>query len=227
MKYPEDFINKVICGDCLEVMKDIPDKSIDLVITDPPYGINYQSNMRVMSDKFDKLAGDNDLSRLIAYDEIYRVLKNDCVAIIFCSFKNYAEDYKKLEEKFSIKNTIIWDKGGGGIGDLVHSLLTDYEMAIIAHKGMCAIRGKRDGSVWQEGKVFNGDMEHPTEKPVNLIERMIYKFSDDGNLILDCFAGGGSTLLACRNSKRRFIGIEISPKYCKIAEDRLRQGLLI
>jgi len=226
MKYPEDFLNKIINGDCLEVMKQMPDKCVDLVLTDPPYGIDFQSNMRPKWDQFDKLANDNNSSRLEAYGEFYRVLKDNCVAVIFCSFKNYAEDYNKLTELFSIKNVIVWDKGGGGIGDLVHSLLTDYELAIVAHKGQCPIRGKRDGSVWREGKVFNQEQIHPTEKPVGIMERIIAKFSDIDAVVLDSFVGGGSTLIAARNLKRNYIGMEISPDYCKIAEARLKQGVL-
>ena len=104
-------VNKIYNNDCLELMKQLPDKCIDLVLTDPPYGINYQSNMRVVSEKFNKIENDNNDMRFYAYDEIYRVLKDDCVAILFCSFKNYADDYKYLEKLFSIKNAIIWNKG--------------------------------------------------------------------------------------------------------------------
>ena len=129
-------------------------------------------------------------------------------------------------ELFDVKNVIIWDKGGGGIGDLVHSLLTDYELAIIAHKGQCPIRGKRDGSVWAEGKVFNQTQLHPTEKPVALMERILNKFSDSDALVIDPFLGSGTTAVACKKLNRRFIGIEISPEYCKIAEQRLAQGVL-
>ena len=219
-------INEVWNGDCLDFMKLLPDKCIDLVLTDPPYGINYQSNMRVVSDKFDKLENDNNNSRFEAYADFHRILKDDCVAIVFCSFKNYADDYNELKKYFDIKNCIIWDKGGGGIGDLTHSLLTDYEMAIVAHKGQCLIRNKRDGSIWRQGKVFNLSMEHPTQKPVSLMGRIIQKFSDENTLILDPFLGSGTTLVAAKQLKRNFIGIEISPKYCKIAEGRLRQELL-
>ncbi len=139
----EDIINKVHCADCLEVMKQIPDKSVDLVLTDPPYGIDYQSNMRVVSQKFDKLENDNNEFRFLSYPEVYRVLKDNCVAIIFCSFKNYAVDYLEISKLFDIKNCIIWDKGGGGMGDLKHSLSTDYEMAIVAHKGQYRHRNLR------------------------------------------------------------------------------------
>jgi len=223
----KDIINQVHCADCLEFMKQIPDKSVDLILTDPPYGIDYQSNMRVMSKQFDKIANDNNDARFPVYDEMFRVLKDNSAMVAFCSFKNYADDYKYIEKLFNIKNCIIWDKGGGGIGDLVHSLLTDYEMAIVAHKGQCPIRGKRDGSVWRVGKVFSGTMKHPTEKPIGIIQRIIDKFSDEGQIVLDPFLGSGTTAVACKVLKRNFIGIEISEKYCQIARERLRQGILL
>lgn len=223
----EEMKNQVICGDCLEILKTIPDKSVDLVLTDPPYGINYQSNMRKMSKKFDKLENDNNNSRFDVYKEFYRVLKDNCVAICFCSFKNYADDYNELKKYFDIKNCIIWDKGGGGIGDLVHSLSTDYEMAIIAHKGLCPIRGKRYGSIWQSNKVNPNTMFHPTEKPVDLMKRLIQSFSDNEQVVLDSYLGGGSTAIAAKALKRNFIGIEISPEYCEIARQRLRQDILL
>jgi site-specific DNA-methyltransferase (adenine-specific) len=218
----EQFLGKVTQGDCLELMKQLPDKCIDLVLTDPPYGIDYQSNMRTVSKKFDKLQNDDNSSRLLAYTEFYRILKDDCVAIIFCSFKNYAEDYIELQKLFNIKNCIIWNKGGGGIGDLEHSLSTDYEMAIVAHKGMCNIRGKRDGSVGNFGKVFNQDMVHPTEKPVFLIQKCIEKFSDTNNIVLDSYSGSGSCGVACVKTKRQFIGFELEQKYVDIANKRIQ-----
>jgi len=227
MKYPDDFINKIICGDCLEVMKDIPDKSVDLVLTDPPYGIDYQSNMRVKSKKFDKLVNDNNDSRFDAYKEFYRILKDNSVVISFCSFKNYADDFNELKKYYDIKNCIVWFKGGGGIGDLKHSLLTDYELAIVAHKGNRAINGKREGSVWQVNKVPPGQMFHPTEKPFQLLKKFIDQFSNKDNVVLDSYAGSGTHLMAAKNLHRKYIGIEISEKYCEIAKQRLRQEVLL
>jgi len=227
MNYPEDYINKIHCADCLEFMKDIPDKSIDLVLTDPPYGIDYQSNMRTKSVKFDKLENDDNEFRFKAYKEFNRVLKNDTVAIVFCSFKNYAYDYIELEKYFSIKNAIIWYKGGGGIGDLKHSLLTDYEIGLVCHNGKLEIKGKREGSVWKINKVPPAQMFHPTEKPLFLLRKFLLQFSNEGDLILDPFLGSGSTTRACKDLHRNYIGIEISPKYYEIAEERLRQEVLL
>mgnify|MGYP004417317877 CR=1 FL=1 len=216
----------IIQGDCLVEMRKFADKSFDLILTDPPYGIDYQSNMRVRSKRFDKLENDNNGSRLDSYPEMYRVLKDNCVAVIFCSFKNFAEDMTVIEKLFDVKNVVVWDKGGGGIGDLTHSLLTDYELGIVAHKGQCRIRGKRDGSVWREGKVFNMTMQHPTEKPVNLMARFIDKFTDEGATVLDPYMGSGTTLVAAKQLNRNATGIEISEKYCEIAHKRLSQEML-
>lgn len=104
---------KLINGDCLEVLKQIDDNSIDAIVTDPPYGINYQSNMRIKSDKFKHIKNDNNEMRFSSYPEFYRVLKENTVAIIFCSFKNYADDFNRLKDIFDIKNVIVWFKGGG------------------------------------------------------------------------------------------------------------------
>ena len=100
-------------------------------------------------------------------------------------------------------------------------------MAIIAHKGQCIIRGKRDGSVWNIGKVNPNTQQHPTEKPVDLIKRLIGKFSDEGDLVMDSYLGSGTTAVACKQLKRNFIGIEISGKYVEIANQRLRQNILL
>ena len=138
-----DILDTVINGDCLEVMKQLPDNCVDLVLTDPPYGIDYQSNVRVV--KFARIKNDDNDMRFAAYREFSRILKPDRVSFTFCSYKNFASDFRAISKLFDVKNAIIWDKGGGGIGDLEHSLSTDYEMAIVGHKGKCRIVGKRCG----------------------------------------------------------------------------------
>ncbi len=207
--------------DCLKILPTIKDKSIDLVLTDPPYGINYQSNMRVQTEKFKVLDNDNNDFRFSTYPLIYQKLKDNSVCIVFCSFKNYAFDYLELSKLFDIKNCIIWDKRGGGIGDLVHSLSTDYKMALICHKGNCPIKGKREGSVWNCGKVTPSLMKHPTQKPEGICNKLITKFSDNNAIVLDPFMGSGTTGVAAKELGRSFIGIEISPEYFKIAEKRI------
>lgn len=110
------------------------------------------------------------------------------------------------------------------MGDLNHTLSTDYEIAIICHKGKCKIRGKRCGSVWECNKVNPNKMLHPTQKPEKLLEELIEKYSDSGATVLDCFMGSGSTGVACVNTGRNFIGIEIDETYFNIAKKRIEEA---
>lgn len=103
--------------------------------------------------------------------------------------------------------------------------MTDYEIALICHNGAREINGKRIGSVWNFAKVNPNEMVHPTEKPEQLLERLATYFSLDGELIFDPFMGSGTTAIACLKTNRRFIGCEISPKYCDIANKRISDFL--
>ena len=211
-------------GDCLQLMKDVPCGSVDMILTDPPYGINYYSNMRTKTEKFAVLQNDDNDNRLSAYSEFARILKNNSVAIVFASWKNVAVDIQELQKYFDIKNIIVWFKGGGGIGDLKHTLSTDYELAIVCHKGKCRLRGKREGSVWKFNKVNPSKMLHPTEKPTDLLVHMIEKYTDENDVVFDPFMGSGSTGVAAANSGRHYIGFEIDEKYFEIARKRLGEN---
>lgn len=202
-------------------MKSIPDDSIDMILTDPPYGIKYSSNRRVKTEKFAMLKNDDNDERLSAYSEFARILKNDSVAIIFASWKNVTADVLELQKYFDIKNVIVWFKGGGGTGDLKHTLSTDYELALVCHKGKCRLRGKREGSVWTFGKVSANKLLHPTQKPIDLLAHAIEKYSDKNDTVFDPFMGSGSTGVAAISLERNFIGIELDDEYFKIAKRRI------
>jgi site-specific DNA-methyltransferase (adenine-specific) len=210
-------------GDCLELMKDIPDGSVDMILTDPPYGIKYRSNKRIK--QFAVLENDDNNMRLLTYPEFFRILKMNSVCVVFASWKNVANDIIELQKHFNIKNIIVWWKHGSGLGDLKHTLATDYELAIVCHKGKARIRGKRNGSVWEHSKVNPNKMVHPTQKPEDLLERIIEKFSDTGNCVLDAFMGSGSTGVACMNTDRKFIGIEKDNEYFEIAKQRINNAV--
>ena len=217
----EHLLGKVHNCDCMELMKQLPDKCVDLVLTDPPYGIDYQSNMRTATEKFDKIHNDKSMEHREYFMEFSRILADNSVAVVFCSWKNYHEEYTQLAELFDIKNVIVWHKPGGGIGDLEHSLLTDYELAVVAHKGAAKIRGKRDGSVWGCAKVPPADMVHPTEKPNALMSRIIEKFCDRGQIVFDPFSGSGASLWAAEKTGRKWFGCELEPRYVEIANKRI------
>lgn len=109
-------MNKIYNLDCLIGLKQIADNSIDLVVTDPPYGIDYQSNQAKKYHKYEKLPNDNNEFRFLIYPELYRVLKNNSACTVFASWKNFADDFKELEKLFKIQNVVIWNKSGGGHG---------------------------------------------------------------------------------------------------------------
>ena len=113
---------------------------------------------------------------------------------------------------------------GGGIGDLKHTLITDYELAIVCHKGKCKLRGKREGSVWSCRKVNPSKMLHATQKPLDLLTHMIEKYTDRNAVVFDPFMGSGSTCVAAVNSGRHYIGFEIDEKYFEIARKRLDEN---
>ena len=128
----EDKNVKLYCGDCLDILPQLPDNSVDAVVTDPPYGINYQSNGRVKSPKFAVLENDDNDLRLVTFSYIHKLLRENCVFAGFASFKNYADDFIEAKKYFNIKNCVVWNKGGGGIGDLTHSLSTDYALNLLS-----------------------------------------------------------------------------------------------
>jgi site-specific DNA-methyltransferase (adenine-specific) len=190
-------------GDCLEVMKTIPDKSIDLVLTDPPYGINVQ---RVNCAAFRK---DNRSRDKISWDI-------------------QSPDFSYIEHIFRIaKRHIIWGAnhlncfldGGAIVWDKLQPLPDSSQCEI------ASISGYKKVFKYQQrwtNFVNTKQTEHPTEKPVGLMKYCIGLIKE-ANTILDPFMGSGTTGVACKELGRNFIGIEISPEYFKIAERRINQ----
>ena len=219
MNYPDDFINKIICGDCLEVMKDIPDKSVDLVLTDPPYGMNYQSSRR--TDKHEKILLDNSIEWFKDFaKQVFRILKDDTHIYIFCN--DYAISYFRTwlnESGFNNKRALVWIKNNHTSGDLYGDYANKTEFILYSQKGRRLLNGNRDTNVLNFARV-NTD-KHPTAKPENLCSYLIEKSSQENNIVLDPFIGSGTTAVACKSLGRRYIGIEISQEYCEIARKRV------
>ena len=208
MKYPEDFINKVIQGDCLRVMKEMPDKCVDLVLTDPPYGIKADENPIRAKFIYDKTSWDRERPSKEIFDEIFRIINQ----IIWGG--NYFTDYLPLSMGW-----LVWDK------ILREFSLADGEMAWTNFDNAMRIFSQNRSFKFKDG------FHHPTQKSVELMGWCI-KYADknakmDNFTILDPFLGSGTTAVACKQLKRNFIGIEISPEYCKIAEERLRQDIML
>jgi len=242
-------LNKFYCGDCLEVMKDIDDKSIGLIFTSPPYNMrtrirNGKYTTREKSEHFSKKYKHfNDALSIEdfynfhskAIKEMLRISK--VVVYNFQIVTGSKEAFFKIIGDFNkdIKDIIIWDKGHGQPAMHGNVLNSCYEMLLILEDD------KKAGRVISNSTFKRGEMQnilrigrgkkisdiHSAIFPIELAENIITNFSNENDTVLDPFAGSGTTGVACKNLHRNFIGIEISPEYCKIAEKRLRQHPLI
>lgn len=220
---PVKLQNRIFCNYSEKIMELCPDLSFDFICADPPYGYKFRSNMRVKTEKFKMIEGDDTDDRFLLYPELYRVLRHNSVLAIFCSWKNEDEDRYVLKQVFgkeNIRNLIIWYKGGGGIGDLDSSLADDYEMIIICHKGRREINSKRYGTVWNIPKVPPAQMVHSNEKPISLYHRLFKVYTKPGDHILDPYLGSGSSGVAAVRLKRPFTGIEVDKDYAEKAHRR-------
>lgn len=227
-------LNEILHGDCIEIMREIPDESVDLVLTDPPYGIAFKNNMskdkeyREKLKSVDGILNDNKdnapfLSEVI--DELNRVMKDGTHIYWFTRWDKVPEQMPLLERYFNIKNAIVWDKGSGGMGDLLGSYAGNYETILFAHKGrreLNEVDGKRrHPDILRFSKIPARQLRHSHEKPEELIEFLIRKSSDVGDVVLDPFAGSGTTAVCAKRLNRNFITIELDEYYVNVAKQRL------
>lgn len=218
--------NRIINADCMEILKQLPDKCIDLVLTDPPYGMNYQSGRR--EQKYEKIQDDNNLDWLPMFlSELKRVSKDDAIWYVFCSWHNVDKFKQEIEKVKNVKNILIWNKNNFGSGDLFCDYAPKYEMIIFCNENK-KLNGNRIANVLNFAKT--GNELHPTQKPIDLFGVLVQKGSQENDLVLDCFSGSGTTAIACHRLKRRFICIEKDKDYyeasVKRLEDEQRQGTL-
>lgn len=205
--------------DCLEILPTLP--KVDAVITDPPYGISYVSSRRKQG-KTEMLINDDAapfesvpmmIERLLDGGAMYLATRFDVAAKWNIAVRDAG---------LTLKTPIYWDKGNHTSGDLEGDFGAQVEIFIFAHKGRHLLRGKRLANLWRFPR--EAAAEHPTPKPVPLMERMISCSTDPNQIVLDPFMGSGTTGVACMNLGRKFIGIEIEPKYFDIACERIENA---
>lgn len=208
----------LLCGDstCItDVEKLMYEEKADMCFTDPPYGYEYQSNLRKKSKKFDVIENDDKIL------DFFPSIQLVCNGFIFiCTTWKVLDKWIPLFKKYhDLTNMIIWNKGGGGIGDLKHTFSTDYEVILCTNNGK-EITGKRIGSVWTIKKDSSSEYVHPTQKPIKLSEFAIRNTTERGDIVLDLFGGAGSTLIACEQMDRRCRMMEYDPAYCDVIVNR-------
>jgi site-specific DNA-methyltransferase (adenine-specific) len=217
-------LNKIYCGDCLELMKQIPDKSIDLVLTDPPYGISQKSGgfrgKELNFGSWDKLS-EKELQDIIL--QIIRVSKGSI--FVFCSAEQLSYIIKEFSNNDLLIRQLIWYKPSAFSmnADKMYMWSTENIVWAKQRKALFNPRLKRNLFICNT----ESERYHPTQKPLDLIKEFILDSTKEDMVVLDPFMGSGTTAVACKQLKRNFIGIEISQKYCDIANQRLRQNILI
>lgn len=208
--------NKIYNEDCLDGMKRIPDEAVDLIVTDPPYLINYKSNrIKDKSHKFTKIIENDNNPELVSnyVKECYRILKNDSAMYLFCSADKVDFFKSELSKYFKVKNMIIWVKNNHTAGDLKGSFGRKYEIIFLVNKGKKEFNGKRLTDVWCFDRVVGRNQIHQNQKPLDLIEQCINKHSTEGDIVFDGFMGSGTTAIACLNTKRNYLGFETDKEY--------------
>lgn len=221
MDWPDDYIGKIICGDCLTIMKGIPDGAVDLVCTDIPYGeVNRAAGDKVGIRKLNKGGADDvnfDLSNLI----VQLLILGRGSFYIFCGIEQVSEIRRRFVESDLTTRHGFWEKDNPSphLGQYVY--LSATENVVFGKTKGATYNGHCRKPIWHSPVVPN--QIHPTQKPLSIIKDMITVSSNPGDLILDPFVGSGTTCVAAKRLGRKYIGIEIVEKYCKIAEDRLRQ----
>jgi site-specific DNA-methyltransferase (adenine-specific) len=206
-------LNSIANGDCIEVMRSLPWASVDFILTDPPYLVNYRdrSGRRVTND-------DNDAWLKPAFRQMYRVLRPDSLCVSFYGW-NKVDTFMAAwrEAGFDIVGHIVFRKR---YSSRSRFLRYEHESAYLLAKGRPPLPASPVPDVldWE----YSGNQLHPTQKPVQPLKTLIGAFTKPGDKVLDPFCGSGSTLVAAQELDRRFIGIELDEQHHRTATDRLR-----
>jgi len=208
MKQVEDIIDTVICADCMDILPQLPDNCVDLVLTDPPYGIGIDGQKEdirngVQIRKGHEFKGwDSQIPPKECFEQLFRISKNQ---VIFGA--NYFTQYLPAGHK----GWIVWYKGQKGL------TMSDCEIIFTSFDCPTRIFDLHRTHLWQESP------QHPTQKPTKLIRYIVENHSKEGDIICDPFLGSGTSATVAWDLRRHYIGIEISPEYCEIARKRIQQ----
>ena len=239
-KFPTDYINRIICGDAVEVMGGIPDGAVDLVVTYPPSNLKNSTGNGMKDGRGGKWAnaalqnGYTHHDDCMPHDEyvnwqrncltqMMRIIPED--GAIFYNHKwrvqgSLLQDRQDIVGGFPVRQIIIWKRKGGFNFNAGYFLPTYEVIYLIAKpKFKLAPHANAHGDIWEFMQEMNN--EHPAAFPISMINRIVS--STTSRIVLDPFMGSGTTAVAANNYGRNFIGIDISPDYCEMARNRIKQ----
>ena len=208
------FTNQILHGDCIEVMRQMPANSVDFILTDPPYLVNYRDrDGRTIQNDVD----DTWLKPAMA--EAHRVLKQDRVAIMFYGWTKVDAFFEAWRGAgFQPVGHIVFRKS---YSSKSRFLLYQHEQAFLLAKGRPPLPKQPLGDVME--MPYSGNKHHPTQKPVQALSQLICSFTLPGEVVLDPFCGSGSTCAASLLTRRKYIGIEMDDVYYQLASERLQR----
>lgn len=224
----ERFLNKITCGDCYELIKELPDKSVDCVYTDIPYDMTFSGGGSLSHKLVAHIKNEvESFSKGIDYSiikEFIRVMKNiNC--FIWCS-KNQIYDIMTIFQEYNCDfNILTWTKTNPiPFGDSIW--LSDIEYCLHFYKDAGYNVGWENKMKNYSSAINLKDkamFEHATIKPLEMVKRHLLNMTKEKDIVLDCFMGSGTTAVACEETGRQYIGFEIEPKWVKVANDRLQK----
>lgn len=230
----------LINDDCFSTLKNIPDNSIDLILTDPPYNIAQYSTGNMKFDWRSEINNDlaewdlTELKPQDLIDEFKRILKPNGNIFIFCSYNIIGEYHKVFDPEFDTFQFMVWHKTNPVPNFRKSSFLNSCELIVSCwNKGHTwNFTNQKDMHNFIESGICmgservkdeNGKNLHPTQKPVSILGKIIRIASNENDVVLDCFNGVGSTGVAALRNNRKYIGIEIDETYIKATERRLKK----
>lgn len=212
--------NHVEEDDCLEHLPELPENSLDAIVTDPPYFIGMRNSndddgrksvvqSTVLKPLFDTLG-----------EQFERILKPDGVAFIFTDWRTYPTIYNALGRHVKIENCIVWDFDWIKAG--AHFRYTHEFIVYAAMPDADSPKDRSVSDVWRFDTVnYTQERRHPAEKPVDVIQHAIELTTDRGDLVLDPFLGSGTTAIAAKRAGRDYYGIEADREYAQVARERI------
>ncbi len=211
MTLPRD---RILRGDAIELLKTLPSSSVDLMVTDPPYGnaSSYGRNNRTI------LGDEHPLVGLAAVAACYRLLRRNATAYVFCGITHLAfvQHFIACYTRFRVRDVLVWDKVWMGMG---RPFRRRFECILVLEKGRPRYRDQGLPDLLAVRRHFSP--EHPHEKPVELLTRLIEMSSGEGDVVLDPFAGAGSTCVAAVLTGRHFLGIELAAEFVELGRRRV------
>lgn len=235
MKIGKFLIDEVYCGDALKLLKDIPNESIDLVITDPPFAIDFKEKRNNYNRKYERvIEGYNEIPKEKYYEfsykwmkECYRILKITGSMYVFSGWTNLKDVLNAIDEIGFIQiNHLIWKYQFGVYTE--RKFVTSHYHILLVVKHAKKYKFNKIEHYPEDVIVVNreywiGKLKTPTKLPIELVKKLILFSSDEKDIILDPFLGSGTVAVAAKLLNRHFIGFEIVPEYCEFAKKRIEE----